>query len=309
MSRPETGQCCPQGRWMLPDGSPPGTVSITRLRSRGPGRRTSQCCKSVPQGHPILSTGTLPVSSATLALLLPLSCRNSSSDPLRSAQTLVPLPRSFPPDKRPAWSHCLVAATGDLTWDHGDSPVASDFLRKPSALSMKSLVSKLYPSGLEPSTSRLAGEAGGPALSARVLQEMAKAIAATQHSKMHDWEGSSGRSSHHLLEEMALDCRDLNSSTTPDPSLADRRWPHAGRCRDRSVERKTRKKRSPSLPGSVQLVGGRWPGHSLPTPRAAAGGGGGGQNGGQGFAQSSGETASHPTPSFLHHISQAFLSC
>lgn len=245
-----------------------------------------------------------------LALLLPLSCRNPSSDPLRSAQTLVPLPRSFPPNKRLAWSHCLAAATGDLTWDHGDSPVASDFLQKPSALSMKSR----YPSVLEPSTSSLAGEAGGPALSARVLQEMAKGtksitlITATQHSKAHDWEGSSGRSSCHLLEEMALDCRDLKSSTTPDPSLADRRWPHAGRCRDRSVERKAKKKRSPSLPGTVQPVGGRRPGHSLPSPRAAAGGGGG-QRGGQGFAQSSGETASHPTPSFLRHISQAFLSC
>ncbi|XP_063487209.1 kinesin-like protein KIF19 [Symphalangus syndactylus] len=131
---------------------------------------------------------------------------------------------------------------------------------KPSALSMKSLVSKLYPSGLEPSTSRLAEEAGGPALSAQALQEMAKGtksialIAATRRSKAHDRDGSSGRSSCHLLEETALDSRDLKSSTTPDPSLADRRWPHAGPCRDRSMERKARKKRSPSLPGSVQLV-------------------------------------------------------
>ncbi|XP_054351614.1 kinesin-like protein KIF19 [Pongo pygmaeus] len=153
-------------------------------------------------------------------------------------------------------SMLLVAAGIPGSWLHRSN--VCPCYHKPSALSVKSLVSKLYPLGLKPSTSRLAGEAGGPALSAQALQEMAKGtksialIAATRRSKAHDREGSSGCSSRHLLEETALDSRDPKSSTTPDPSLADRRWPHAGPCRDRSMERKARKKQSPSLPGSVQ---------------------------------------------------------
>ncbi|XP_069341779.1 kinesin-like protein KIF19 [Eulemur rufifrons] len=131
---------------------------------------------------------------------------------------------------------------------------------KLSPLSLKSLVSKLYPAGPELSTPRLAGEAGSPALSAQALQEMAVGtksialIAATRRSKAQDREGSSGRSSRHPLEEVAPDSGDLKPSTTPDPSPADRRRSHAGPCRDRSVERKTRKKRSPSLPWSGQLA-------------------------------------------------------
>ncbi|XP_012494364.1 PREDICTED: kinesin-like protein KIF19 [Propithecus coquereli] len=130
---------------------------------------------------------------------------------------------------------------------------------KQSPLSLKSLVSKLYPAGPELSTARLTGEAGSPALSAQALQEMAVGtksialIAATRRSKAQDQEGSSGCFSCHRLEEVALDSRDLKPSTTPDPSAADRRWSHTGPCRDHSVERKARKKRSPSLPWSGQL--------------------------------------------------------
>nr|XP_012614277.1 kinesin-like protein KIF19 [Microcebus murinus] len=138
---------------------------------------------------------------------------------------------------------------------------------KPSPLSLKSLVSKLYPASPELSTPRLAGEAGSPALSTQALQEMAAGtksialIAATRRSKAQDREGSSGRSSRHPLEEVGLDSRDSKPSTTPDLSPADRRWSHAGPCRDRSLERKARKKRAPSLPWSGQL-----PREPLPSP-------------------------------------------
>lgn len=121
---------------------------------------------------------------------------------------------------------------------------------------MKNLVSKLgAPAGLDLGASRMAAEAGGPALSAQTLKEMAMStksialIAATRRSKAQDREGGSGRSSLHLPEDMALDSR--------DPSPADRRWPHASPGRDRSAE-KARGKLSPSLTWSVQTVGARW---------------------------------------------------
>ncbi|XP_043415485.1 serine/arginine repetitive matrix protein 1-like [Prionailurus bengalensis] len=119
-------------------------------------------------------------------------------------------------------------------------------------LSVKNLVSKLgAPAGLDLGASRMAAEAGGPALSAQTLKEMAMStksialIAATRRSKAQDREGGSGRSSLHLPEDMALDSR--------DPSPADRRWPHASPGRDRSAE-KARGKLSPSLTWSVQTV-------------------------------------------------------
>lgn len=121
---------------------------------------------------------------------------------------------------------------------------------------MKNLVSKLgAPAGLDLGASRMAAEAGGPALSAQTLKEMAMStksialIAATRRSKAQDREGGSGRSSLHLPEDMALDSR--------DPSPADRRWPHASPGRDRSAE-KARGKLSPSLTWSIQTVGARW---------------------------------------------------
>ncbi|XP_049495089.1 kinesin-like protein KIF19 [Panthera uncia] len=119
-------------------------------------------------------------------------------------------------------------------------------------LSVKNLVSKLgAPAGLDLGASRMAAEAGGPALSAQTLKEMAMStksialIAATRRSKAQDREGGSGRSSLHLPEDMALDSR--------DPSPADRRWPHASPGRDRSAE-KARGKLSPSLTWSMQTV-------------------------------------------------------
>ncbi|XP_047695136.1 kinesin-like protein KIF19 [Prionailurus viverrinus] len=119
-------------------------------------------------------------------------------------------------------------------------------------LSVKNLVSKLgAPAGLDLGASRMAAEAGGPALSAQTLKEMAMStksialIAATRRSKAQDREGGSGHSSLHLPEDMALDSR--------DPSPADRRWPHASPGRDRSAE-KARGKLSPSLTWSVQTV-------------------------------------------------------
>ncbi|XP_058426523.1 kinesin-like protein KIF19 [Diceros bicornis minor] len=118
---------------------------------------------------------------------------------------------------------------------------------KPSSLSVKNLVSKLCsPAGLELGPVQTAAEAG---LSAQALKEMAVStksialIAATRRSKAQDREGGSGRSSLHLPEEVA-----------PDPSPADGRWPHVSPCRDRSVERKARRRRSPSFTWSVQLA-------------------------------------------------------
>ncbi|KAM4812115.1 kinesin-like protein KIF19 [Urocitellus parryii] len=129
---------------------------------------------------------------------------------------------------------------------------------KPSSLNMKSLLSKVYPpAGLELGTLWPAREAGSLALTTQVLKEMALGtknialIAASRRSKAQDWEGNSRRSSRHLLEEATLDSRDLKPSTTPDPTLADRSWPHASPRRDHSMDRKSRRKRSPSLTWSV----------------------------------------------------------
>nr|XP_026261504.1 kinesin-like protein KIF19 [Urocitellus parryii] len=136
--------------------------------------------------------------------------------------------------------------------------VMSGPLQKPSSLNMKSLLSKVYPpAGLELGTLWPAREAGSLALTTQVLKEMALGtknialIAASRRSKAQDWEGNSRRSSRHLLEEATLDSRDLKPSTTPDPTLADRSWPHASPRRDHSMDRKSRRKRSPSLTWSV----------------------------------------------------------
>ncbi|XP_047389907.1 kinesin-like protein KIF19 [Sciurus carolinensis] len=130
---------------------------------------------------------------------------------------------------------------------------------KPRSLNMKSLLSKLYtPARLELGTLWPAGEAGNPALSTQMLKEMALGtksialIAASRRSKAQDGEGNSSHSSCHLLEEATLDSRDRKPSTTPDPSLADRNLPHASPCRAHSMDRKSRRKRSPSLTWSVQ---------------------------------------------------------
>lgn len=130
---------------------------------------------------------------------------------------------------------------------------------------MKNLVSKLCsPTGLDLGTPRMAAEAGGPALSAQALKEMAVStkgiarIAATRRSKAQEREGGRGHSSLHLPEEVALDSRDPKASVTPDPSPADRRRPLASPGRDRSAERKHRRKRSPSLTWNAQPVGGHW---------------------------------------------------
>ncbi|XP_045669310.1 kinesin-like protein KIF19 [Ursus americanus] len=130
-----------------------------------------------------------------------------------------------------------------------------------SSLNVKNLVSKLCsPTGLDLGTPRMAAEAGGPALSAQALKEMAMStksialIAATRRSKAQDREGGSGHSSLHLPEEVALDSRDLKVSVTPNPSPADRRRSLASPGRDCSAERKPRRKRSPSLTWSAQPV-------------------------------------------------------
>lgn len=149
---------------------------------------------------------------------------------------------------------------------------------------MKNLVSKLCsPTGRDLGTSQVAAEAGGLALSAQALKEMAVStksialIAATRRSKAQDREGGGGRSSIRLLEEVAPDSRAPKASVTPDPSPADRRWLLASPGRDCSTERKARRKRSPSLTWSVQTVGG----HCLatsPSPGVQLGRWGGGRD-------------------------------
>uniref|UniRef100_A0A8I3MZA9 Kinesin motor domain-containing protein n=1 Tax=Canis lupus familiaris TaxID=9615 RepID=A0A8I3MZA9_CANLF len=130
-----------------------------------------------------------------------------------------------------------------------------------SSLSVKNLVSKLCsPTGRDLGASQVAAEAGGLALSAQALKEMAVStksialIAATRRSKAQDREGGGGRSSIRLLEEVAPDSRAPKASVTPDPSPADRRWLLASPGRDCSTERKARRKRSPSLTWSVQTA-------------------------------------------------------
>ncbi|KAI5935818.1 kinesin-like protein KIF19 isoform X1 [Manis javanica] len=132
---------------------------------------------------------------------------------------------------------------------------------KPNPLSVKHLASKLCsPAGSELGTPRTAAETGGPALHVQALQEMVAStksialIAATRRSKAQDREGGSGHSSLHLPDEVALDSRDPKPSITPALSPVDRRWLHASPGRDCTVERKPGRKRSPSLPWSVQPV-------------------------------------------------------
>lgn len=100
-------------------------------------------------------------------------------------------------------------------------------------MSVKGFVSKLYPgTSLE-------------TLSAQALREMAQGtksialIAASRRSKAQDHDGSSRRSSLHPPDDPSLDSR--------DPSPADWRGRGASLGRDHSLERKARKKRSPSL--------------------------------------------------------------
>ncbi|XP_006889798.1 PREDICTED: kinesin-like protein KIF19-like [Elephantulus edwardii] len=125
---------------------------------------------------------------------------------------------------------------------------------KHSSMSVKDLVSKLCsPVGLDLGAPCVA-EAGTPALSAQALREMASStksialIAATRRSKVQDREASCSRSPRHLLEDGASDPCDQKPSVSPEPGPAgDRQQPHASPGRDQSVERRARKKRSPSL--------------------------------------------------------------
>uniref|UniRef100_A0A8C2V3X4 Kinesin-like protein n=1 Tax=Chinchilla lanigera TaxID=34839 RepID=A0A8C2V3X4_CHILA len=93
------------------------------------------------------------------------------------------------------------------------------------------------------------------ALSVQARKEMALGtksiarIAASRRSKAQDRDSSSSRSSRHL-EEAALDSKDQK----PNPSPAEKRWLPASPSRDRSVERKARRKRSPSVTCGVQLM-------------------------------------------------------
>ncbi|EDL89731.1 rCG42574 [Rattus norvegicus] len=79
-----------------------------------------------------------------------------------------------------------------------------------------------------------------PPLSAQALKEMALGtksialIAANRRCKVYDREGG------------CLDSR--------DPSPADWRWPHASPSRDRSLDRKAGRKRSPSFTWSLQQL-------------------------------------------------------
>ncbi|XP_004688116.1 PREDICTED: kinesin-like protein KIF19 [Condylura cristata] len=137
--------------------------------------------------------------------------------------------------------------------------LTSPIHEKSSSLSVKNLVTKLYsPASLEMAAPKMATEASSPVLSAQALKEMAVStksialIAATRRSKAQDREASSGHSSLHLPEE---DSKDPKSCVTPDSTPADRRWPRSSPSRDRSLERKARRKQSPSLPWSVQQVG------------------------------------------------------
>ncbi|XP_045850135.1 kinesin-like protein KIF19 [Meles meles] len=130
-----------------------------------------------------------------------------------------------------------------------------------NSLSVKNLVSKLCSmTSPDVGTSRAAAEASSPALSAQALEDMAVStksialIAAARRFKAQDRGWGSGHSSLHLPEEVALDSRDPKANVTPAPSPADRRWPLASPGRDHSVERKARRKRSPSLTWSMQPV-------------------------------------------------------
>ncbi|XP_052023728.1 kinesin-like protein KIF19 [Apodemus sylvaticus] len=109
-------------------------------------------------------------------------------------------------------------------------------LEKPNVLGAKSLMSRLQPTELR--TPQPVGEMSSPPLSAQALKEMALGtksitlIAASRRCKVYDREGG------------CLDSR--------DPSPADWRWPHASPSRDRSLDRKAGRKRSPSFTWSLQ---------------------------------------------------------
>lgn len=127
-------------------------------------------------------------------------------------------------------------------------------------MSGKSLVSKLRsPGGQEPGyPAPRTAQAG---LSAQALREMAAStqsitrIAATRRAKAQDCDGGSGRSSRHPAEAAAPGSRDPKPGGRPEASRAARRGPRASPGGEPSAESKARRKRSPSLPWSVQPVG------------------------------------------------------
>ncbi|XP_032728213.1 kinesin-like protein KIF19 [Lontra canadensis] len=175
-----------------------------------------------------------------------------------------------PPSSSQRSGYRSLEATPSRTLDKQDSLLPPPSLRvlltppahEPSnSLSVKNLVSKLCSmTSPDLGTLQAAAEASSPALSTQVLEDMAMStksialIAAARRFKAQDRGWGSGHSSLHLPEEVALDSRDPKASVTPAPSPADRRWPLASPGRDHSVERKARRKRSPSLTWSVQPV-------------------------------------------------------
>ncbi|XP_044534791.1 kinesin-like protein KIF19 [Gracilinanus agilis] len=115
---------------------------------------------------------------------------------------------------------------------------------KPSSLSMKKMVSKLCsPTSLDLNMKKSSEDVSATSLSAEALKEMAVStksislIAASRRSKTHDHEGGSSLST----MKAQADRRQLHSS------------PRRGRQRNSSLERKAKKKRSPSGIRNAQM--------------------------------------------------------
>ncbi|XP_072453812.1 kinesin-like protein KIF19 isoform X2 [Notamacropus eugenii] len=141
---------------------------------------------------------------------------------------------------------------------------------KPNSFSMKKMVSKLCsPTSLDLNMKKLSEDVPAASLSAEALKEISVStksislIAASRRSKTHDPEGGSGLSMMHSLDEGASEPKYWKPNLTPDltesqrKAQADRRQlpssPRRGRQRNSSLERRARKKRSPSCVRNAQM--------------------------------------------------------
>ncbi|XP_036597403.1 kinesin-like protein KIF19 [Trichosurus vulpecula] len=141
---------------------------------------------------------------------------------------------------------------------------------KPNSLSMKKMVSKLCsPTSLDLNMKKLGEDVPATSLSAEALKEIAVStksislIAASRRSKTHDQEGGSSLSTMHLLDEGASEPKYWKPNLTPDLTESQRKAqtdrkqlhssPRRGRQRHSSLERRARKKRSPSCIRNAQM--------------------------------------------------------
>ncbi|XP_074058020.1 uncharacterized protein LOC141498842 [Macrotis lagotis] len=142
---------------------------------------------------------------------------------------------------------------------------------KSNSLSMKKMVSKLCsPTSLDLNMRKLSEDVPTTSLSAEALKEIAVStksislIAASRRYKTHDQEGGNSFSTRHSLDDGASEPKYWKPNITPDLTesqrkvQADRKQLHSsprrGRQRNSSLDRRARKKRSPSSIRNAQMT-------------------------------------------------------